>query len=146
MRRWLFVALSFCGPLACTAEHTNGVAQITQDTTTVSLTGGWHLRTANGNPLPFTLSSSGGATNELVSQAISVAVSGRFDEVAQIRTTVNGLSTISSQLGSGTISLTGTRVFLIIDGSGSVIGTLTSDTSFTITDPMTGALFVFTKQ
>ncbi len=130
--------------LACTAENDNSITP--SATPAVSLAGGWELRTANGQLLPFAVSSFGGADNELVSQAISVAIGGRFDEVTQIRTTVNGLSTISSSLGTGTISVTGTVVTMITAGSGSTIGALTSDTSFTIVDPMTNALFVFTKQ
>jgi hypothetical protein len=130
------IALMGCG----------GSDNSTTGPTLASLSGTWNLQTANGTPLPFTVSSAGGIKTEILSSVVTVAANGTFTQVSQFRTTINGQISLMTLPSSGTISLSGTLVTVTVTGSGAGTGTLNSSTMFTVTDPTTGALFVFVKQ
>ena len=140
MRRFALLALPFA-LLAC-----GGDDNPTSAPTLASLAGTWNLQTVNGVPLPYTISSSGGVKNELLSQVATVASNGTFTEVTQTRTTINGQISVMTLPSSGTISLSGNLVTITVTGAGTSPGTLNSNTMFTINEPVTGGVFVYVKQ
>lgn len=140
MRRLMLLALPLA--IACGSDNNS-----TTGTTLASLAGTWNLQTVNGSPLPFTASNVGGAKVEILSEVTTVSANGTFTQVTTERTTINGVaSTQTLPATSGTIALTGSLVSVTIAGSGTATGTLNNSNTFTITDPTTGAIFVFVKQ
>lgn len=137
MRRLMLLALPFA-LLACGSDN---------NTTTItlsSLAGTWNLQTANGAALPFTITAT--PKTELLSVTENVQATGAFTGTTVTRVTVGATVTVDTLPSSGTISLNGNLVSVTLTGSGTATGSLISSTSFSFTDPTTGALFVFVKQ
>jgi len=139
MRRLLLLALPLA-LMACGSDNDN------TPITVATLAGTWNLTTANGAPLPFTITTTP-AKVELLSATVVVAATGSFAGTEQTRTTVGtGTPTTATLPIAGTISLSGTLVTVSITGSTAVSGTLISSTQFSFPDPTTGKTFVFVKQ
>ena len=139
MRRLLLLALPIA-LLACGGDD-NSTAP-----TLASLAGTWNLTTVNGAPLPFTVASTASAKTEILSEVVTVESNGTFTQLLQPRNTINGQATVTTLPSSGTIALSGNLVTVNVTGSGTLSGTLNSNTMFTVVDPTTGATFVFVKQ
>ncbi len=140
MRRLMLLALPFA-LLACGSDNDTSTS-----VTLASLAGVWNLQTANGAALPFTISNSGGIKTELLSISETVLATGAFSGTEVTRITAGTTVTVDTLPSAGTISLSGTLVSVNLTGSATASGTLVSSTSFSFTDPVTLALFVFVKQ
>ena len=140
MRRLMLLALPFA-LLACGSDNDTSTS-----VTLASLAGVWNLQTANGTALPFTISNSGGIKTELLSISETVLATGAFSGAEVTRITAGTTVTVDTLPSAGTISLSGTLVSVNLTGSATASGTLVSSTSFSFTDPVTLALFVFVKQ
>jgi hypothetical protein len=77
-----------------------------------TVTGAYTLRTVNGSPLPYTLSTSGTVTTEIVDGVITLYQGGTYAETTRLRVTTNGQSAIETKNGSGSFGLQGTSITL----------------------------------
>jgi hypothetical protein len=136
----MLLALPFA-LIACGSDN-NGTTGITL----ASLAGTWSLQTANGAPLPVTIATTPQKT-EILSIVENVQANGSFTGTTVTRITpVGGVAMVDTSASSGTFSLSGNLVSITLTGSITIPGTLISATSFSFTDPTSGALFVFVKQ
>jgi hypothetical protein len=107
-----------------------------------TITGAYTLRSINGSPLPFTISESGTARTEILSDVITLYQGGTYARSRDSRITVNAQVTIESRIETGAYSLFGTSVSMR-----NVVGTTTVATiggnTMTIVEP--GMTAVFTK-
>jgi hypothetical protein len=111
--------------------------------TPASLAGTWALQNINGALLPFTLSQTASTKQELLSDVVTAVATGTYTEVAQLRTTVNGQATLSTESDTGTYTLVGSAL-TIRSSDGSVINGTLNASSFTIAAG--GVAFEYKKQ
>jgi hypothetical protein len=138
MRR--LIPLVLCFALACGSD-----SPTTPKQTTASLTGTWSLNNINGIALPFVLAQTSTTKSEVVSDIVTATAAGTYTEVTQLRTTVNGTATNSTENDSGTYTINGNTVVIrSIDGS-SISGTINSSgNAFTVA--ASGIAFEYRKQ
>ena len=134
MRR--LVPLVLCFALACASDSTTTPTQ-------ASLAGTWSLQSINGIALPFVTSQTGTSKTEILSDIVTAAETGTYTEVAQVRTTLNGQATISTESDAGTYTVTGNAVTIRSSDGTSVSGTVKGNT-FTVAG--NGVAFEFKKQ
>ena len=135
MRRLTLLVLGFT--IAC------GGGESTTQPTLESLAGTWSLHDINGVSLPFIIAQTGTSKTETLSDVVTATAAGTYTQVTQLRTTVNGVATTSSQSDSGTYTLTGNAV-VVRSGDGSTVnGTVTGNT-FTIA--ANGVVFAYRRQ
>ena len=132
MRRVLMGLVVACS-VACLDEGVTGGS---------SITGAYTLRTINGSALPYTISESGAAKTEILSDVITLYQGGTYARLRESRTTVNAQVTIESRDETGAYSLVGTSVSMR-----NVVGTTTVATigGNTMTIVEAGMTAVFTK-
>ena len=136
MLRRLIPLVALSVAVACGSDSTT-------QPTTASLAGTWTLQSVNGNPLPFTLQTSGTDRLDLLSDVVTASANGTYTEVLQFRPTINGQSTTQSQSDAGTFTVNGTAVTLSSNQAGNITGALTGHT-LTLTEE--GFVWVFAKQ
>ena len=135
MRRLTLLVLGFA--IAC------GGGESTTQPTLESLAGTWSLHDINGVSLPLVIAQTGTSKTETLSDVVTATAAGTYTQVTQLRTTVNGVATTSSQSDSGTYTLTGNAV-VVRSGDGSTVnGTVTGNT-FTIA--ASGVVFAYRRQ
>jgi len=135
MRR--LVPLVLCFALACGSDST------TTQPTTASLAGTWSLQNINGIALPFVLAQTATSKSEVLSDIVTATSGGTYTEVTQIRTTLNGQATTSTENDAGTYTVTGNAVVIRSNDGSSASGTV-NGTTFTIS--VGGIAFQFKKQ
>ena len=124
MRR--LVPIVLCFALACGSN-----APPTQPVT-VSLVGTWTLHDINGLVLPVVLTQTATTKTEMLSDIVTATADGKYTEVAEARTTVNGQATVSSHTDTGTYTVTGNAVVVHSNNDGSSINGTIKGNTFTI--------------
>ncbi len=133
MRKFL-IALIVASSVACSSGAVTGSSTIT---------GTYRLRSINGAVLPYTTSTSGGATTEIVDDQITFDQSSTYSESGHTRTTANSQVTVSTNSQSGSYTLQGNAISLAAANGGSGrSGTIINDR---ITFVEGGLTSVFTK-
>jgi len=135
MRR--LVPIVLCFALACGSD-----AAPTQPVT-ASLVGTWSLHDINGVVLPALIGQTATTKTEMMSDLVTANAAGTYTALAQLRTTVNGQVTLSSDSDAGTYSVTGNAVVLHSD-NGSVINGTVKGNTFTVASG--GIAYEFRKQ
>lgn len=136
MMRRLIPLVALAVAVACGSDSTT-------QPTVASLAGTWALKSVNGSPLPFTLTSTSTSKLELLSDVVNAAANGTYTENLQFRTTINGQATTQNQTDAGTFTVNGTAVTLNSTQAGSITGALSGNT-LTLTEE--GYVWVFAKQ
>jgi hypothetical protein len=122
MRR--FALLVLCLTIAC------GGGESTTDPTPASLAGTWSLHDINGITLPFVLTQTGTSKTEILSDVVTATAigTGTYTQVTQLRTTVNGVATLSSESDAGTYTLIGNAVVVRSSDGSTLNGTVKGNT------------------
>ena len=120
MRR--LVPIVLCFALAC------GSDSAPTQPTTASLVGTWVLQNINGVVLPATIGQTATSKTEMVSDIVTATAAGTYTAVAQVRTTVNGQATLSSESDAGTYTVTGNVVVIHSNDGSAINGTIVGDT------------------
>ena len=112
--------------------------------TPASLAGTWRLQTVNGSGLPFVVAQLGTDKVELTSDVLTVAASGSFTQMTQIRVTQSGQVSTESVPDAGSYTLNGTAVSFTFDSDGSTgTGSLSGNA---LTVAASGFALVYRKQ
>jgi len=114
------------------------------DHTPVSLAGTWRLQTVNGNGLPFVLPQTVVDKMEVISDELTVAASGTFTRVTQIRVTESGQVSTDPVEDAGSYTLNGTAVTFTFASDGSTGTGSLSGNSLSVAAG--GLAFVYRKQ
>jgi len=134
MRRLLPFILSLA--VACGSDSSTQ-----PNATPASLAGTWNLQTINGAALPFTLLQT--PKTELLSDVVTAVAAGTYTELSQVRTTLNGQVTVSTESDGGTYTITGNTVTIRSTDGSTALGTVNGNL-FTIAAG--GISFEYKKQ
>jgi hypothetical protein len=135
MRR--LVPIVLCFALAC------GSDSAPTQPITASLVGTWVLQNINGQVLPAIVAQTATSKTEMLSDIVTATAAGRYTVVAQLRTTVSGQVTLSSESDAGTYTVTGNAVVIHSDDGSMINGTIVGDT-FSVAS--SGVAYWFKKQ
>jgi len=81
-----------------------------------TVTGVYTLRSINGSPLPYAISTTSTGKTEVIDDAITLYEGFTFAESIQTRITVNGQATDQTNDTSGAYTLLGNSITLVING------------------------------